>query len=133
MVLSHIAGALKRGQRNADALMVDQCTVKRVIPGTITPDDGSTSKPTEITVYTGKYRLTTYEPYESVINSAARPVVQQRYSAHFPVNVGPLFKIGDLIYPANSDRVLRIAGLLEKTYQTAQRLLVDENTNAEVT
>ena len=118
----------RRGQTAAAELMADSCIVKRVVT-VVDPVDYTTTE-TETEVYAGKYRLTTYEPYETVVTSAGRMVVQQRYQAHFPVGVGP-FAIGDLIYPADSDRVLRVAGLLEKTYQTAQRLLVDEETNRE--
>lgn len=122
------SAAIRAGQQAAERLMTDTCTVRRV-ESVVNPEDYTTTE-TETEVYTGKYRLTTYEPYETVVASAGRMVVQQRYQAHFPVGVGP-FAIGDLIYPADSDRVLRVAGLLEKTYQTAQRLLVDEETNRE--
>lgn len=119
--------AIRAGQQAAERLMISTCTVVR-IESVRDPDTYVTTQ-VETPVYAGKYRLTTYEPYETVIVSAGRTKVEQRYQAHFPVG-SAVFRIGDLIRPSGSDRTLRVAGLLEKTFQTAIRLLVDEDPTA---
>lgn len=118
------SAAVLAGQRAAECLMVDACTVVRVEK--VRDPETYVSREVETLVYAGKFRVTTYEPYETVIISAGRRQVEQRYQAHFPVGAAN-FEIGDLIRPTGTGRVLRVAGLLTKTFQTAIRLLVDED------
>ena len=85
-------------------------------------------------VYAGRAKIQTYEPYESERTSAGATVTTQRYHVHVPVDSGP-YEVGDLIKIVESPTMphlvgdeFRLAGLHEKTLQTAQRLLTDERT-----
>lgn len=115
--------------------MVDTCTITRAdpdAPWVPDPETGYDVPPPPATVYEGRCKVATYEPYEATPDVGGKTVVQQRYSIHVPVSAGP-FEVGDLVtitgsanLPATTGRTFRIAGLHEKTWQTAQRLLTDE-------
>lgn len=125
-----IPGAIRRGRAAAEKLMLDRVTITR-ITGEV---DDLTGEGGRSTVYAGRAKIQTYEPYESDRESAGSTVIIQRYSVHVPVNVGP-FEVGDLVHvdssvnPLLDGSTFRVAGPHEKTLQTAQRLLVDELTN----
>lgn len=125
--------ALLAGRAAAERLMV--ATVR------ITRTDRSTRDPltglgTPTTVYEGRAKVQTYEPHEVGRDSAGSTQIVQRYHVHVPVDSGP-FEVGDLVHILTSplmphavgDR-FRVAGLHEKSLQTAQRLLVDEFVNS---
>lgn len=124
--------ALPRMQARAEALMVDACTISRIaFPG----DVGDDGRPIvdEALKYAGACKVATYEPHEQIRESAGTTQVIQRYSVHVPTDAGP-FEVGDVVritasagLPSTLGRTFRIEGLLEKTWQTAQRLLVDEH------
>lgn len=125
-----LAQALAAGRREAEALMLDSCTIRRVVD-VLTDADGNDIAVYE-SVYAGRCKVQTYEPYERSPESGGRTVVVQRYSVHVPVGAGP-FLPGDVITITASrfathavGATYRVAGLHEKTFQTAQRLLVDE-------
>lgn len=122
--------ALLAGRRAAEHLMVDACLVERVM-GEEAIDEEGRIVVGRVTVYSGRCRVQTYEPYETARESAGATVIQQRYSVHVPVTAGP-FRPGDLVTITGGSSsavgsLYRIAGIHEKTFQTAQRLLVDEN------
>lgn len=126
----NVRAALMAGRRRAESLMVDRCVIERNV-GTDIDDEGRET-PTWASVYEGRCKVQTYEPYESERESARAHVVQQRYSVHVPVSAGP-FRPGDRVTITAAAVAFhavgakyRVAGLHEKTFQTAQRLLVDE-------
>lgn len=96
--------------------------------------DRLTGRPGQRLIYRGRGKVQTYEPYEQERTAAGATVVTQRYQVHVPCSAGP-FEVGDLIEIVNSPGmpqlegdVFRLAGLHEKSLQTAQRLLTDERT-----
>ena len=118
----------------AEQEMADECTITRTDPDApwVPGPDGYDVPPQPATVYEGRCKVATYEPYEATPDVGGKTVVQQRYSVHVPVSAGP-FEVGDVVtitasaqLPATTGRTFRVAGLHEKTWQTAQRLLVDE-------
>ena len=120
--------ALESGRRAAEALMTAKVRITRQ-SGEV---DELTGLAAQVTVYEGRAKVQTYEPYESERTVAGATVVTQRYQVHVPVTAG-LFEVGDLIEIVESPRmphlvgdVFRLAGLHEKSHQTAQRLLTDE-------
>lgn len=116
-----VSMAVRSGRRAAEKLMVDNCRITRTGEPTIGPD--GREHISETTVYEGKCKVQTYEPYEQTPNTAGHTAVVQRYSVHAPYGAGP-FEVGDKV--TVTGREFRVAGLHEKTYQTAIRLLVDE-------
>jgi len=115
--------------------MVDTCTITRPdpdAPWVENPETGYEEPPPGDEVYAGRCKVTSFQPYESDREAGGATVTTQRYFVHVPVTAGP-FEIGDLVTitsganePTTIGRKFRVAGLHEKTWQTAQRLLVDE-------
>lgn len=122
--------ALLAGQRAAERLMTDSCTVSRVVT-VVDPVEYTTSEQ-EVEVWAGRCKVTTYEPDAIDLVSAGRPVTTQEYRLHVPNGAGP-FRVGDLAVVAGYPHVFRIDGLLLKTFQTAQRLKVTVQSNQEAT
>jgi len=128
---------LAEGRAEAEAIMLDACTITRVTgePGPIDPETGLRDPAPTMTVYSGKCKVQTFEPNESARESGDHTFIQQRYHLHLPIGVGPV-KVGDTatIISAAADaqlvgRSYRIAGVHHKSLGTAQRLLVDEITD----
>lgn len=123
--------ALRAGRKAAERLMVDAVQIARV--STDLDEWGNAAPPA--VVYEGKAKVQTFEPYESQRESGGASVIQQRYSVHVPWDAGP-FRVGDVVTvtaAALSAHAVgaeyRVAGLHEKSLQTSQRLLVDEDVN----
>lgn len=112
--------AVLAGQRAAEREMCDEVVISR-IEQVRQPD--YTTVEVETSVYVGKCKLQTYEPDAIVYSSGGRPVTTQEYRLHVPVGVGP-FKIGDVARIEGHVEPFRIDGLIEKSFQTAQRLKV---------
>lgn len=131
--MSAVAAVL-RGRRRAEALMVDECTIRRTTgdPGPLDPETGEREPAESTTVYYGACKVQTYEPHESKPDSAGHVYTVQRYHIHVPIAAGPM-AIDDRIEitaskiaPHLVGRTYRVAGLHHKSLTTAQRLLVDE-------
>ena len=123
-------GITRRAQRRTQAHAIETLRVDRVI-GT-TSDEYGNAVPELLAppVYVGPGKIQTYEPHESQYEVAGGTAVEQRYSIHIPVNEGP-FQVGDFITritEGKPERVFRVAGTHDKTYQSMQRLLCDEQT-----
>ena len=133
MIHDAIAATLPELQAHAESLMVDTATITRHVDGwVIDPETGYEVPAPPLTVYEGKAKVASYQPYETAPDVGGQTVVTQRYYVHVPVTAGP-FEVGDLVTitasanaPSTTGRTFRVAGLHEKTWQTAQRLLVDE-------
>ena len=117
-------------RRRAERLLKGEVRVTRLS----TEVDELTGRGLRTVVYEGRGKIHTYEPYESERTSAGATVTTQRYQVHVPVDSGP-YEVGDLIKIVESPTMphlvgdeFRLAGLHEKTLQTAQRLLTDERT-----
>lgn len=133
MLGDYISSALPELQAHAESMMVDACRITRLVDAwTTDPATGRDVPAPPAVIYEGKCKVTSYQPYETTPEVGGMTEVLQRYYVHVPVTAGP-FEIGDLITitagandPTTLDRTFRVAGLHEKTWQTAQRLLVDE-------
>lgn len=126
-----IISALPEMRAAAESLMVDTLRIERVSAVGVEDGQGGITYPTFI-VYEGKGKIQTYEPYEQTPVVGGATFVKQRYSAHIPWDAGE-FEPGDVVqlvasrFPVSAaGRKYRVAGVHEKTLQTAQRLLVDE-------
>lgn len=126
---------LAAARREAEALMLDTCRADRVARVDDDDDIGdATVVYVDPPVYEGRCKVQTYEPHERVVNIGGASRVLQRYRLDVPWNAGP-FRVGDLITITAalsasavhaSESRYRVAGLHEKTLQSAQRLLVEE-------
>lgn len=110
--------SIKAGQRAAELAMRDTCVITRQTKVLV----GDREEFLASTVYEGKCKLQTFEPYEQTPETVAHSATVQRYSLHVPVSASIM--VGDLA--AVGHRRFRVAGLHDKTFQTARRLLVDE-------
>lgn len=119
--------AIRRGQREAERLMKDKAVITRT--GEWIRDEKGFETPTTITVWEGKCKIQTYEPYEQVGESAGTTVVSQRYQVQIPVSARGV-QVGDVIEVKGYPHDFRVAGLHNKTFQTAQRLLCDVMSSA---
>lgn len=139
--------AILHGQALAEELMTTPCVFTRPFPDEWVedPETGYDVPAPPGLVYEGLCKVATYEAHERAADVGGATLVVQRYYVHVPVGAGP-FMIGDVcqvlrpgtVIPAgttlyensiilgDSFRNFRVAGLHEKTWQTAQRLLVDE-------
>ncbi len=115
----------------AESLMVDTFLIERVSTVGVEDGRGGITYP-KVTVYEGKGKIQTFEPYGQTPNVGGATFVKQRYYAHIPWDAGE-FEPGDVVklvasrFPVSAvGRKYRVAGVHEKTLQTAQRLLVDE-------
>jgi len=123
-------GVTKRAQRRTEGMAIEDLRVDRVIGTTSDEYGNAVPELLDPPPYEGPGKVQTYEPHESTPESAGATAVMQRYSVHIPVGEGP-FRVGDfatVITPGKPERVLRVAGTHEKTYQSMQRLLCDEQT-----
>lgn len=118
--------ALRRGQRNAESLMVDHVVVTRVVE---TKDAAGYEVDDERPVWSGPCKVQSYEPDSVLYVSAGRPVETQEHRLHVPVDAGP-FQMGDIAAVEGYPRRFRISGLFEKTFATAQRLKIQAIANA---
>lgn len=134
-LLDEIRDALPEFQAEAESLMVDTCVITWLDPDaawTVDPETGLDVPPAPVTVYEGPCKVQTWEPYEQSPEVGGQTYVRQRYFVHVPVSAGP-FEVGAVVeiteatnLPSTLNRRFRVAGLHEKTWQTAQRLIVDE-------
>lgn len=114
--------AMRAGRQAAERLMVNQCTITRIVRGV---DGDGLDTVTEEQVYAGRCKVQSVAAQESDLVSAGAPLVVDRLRVDVPVGAGP-FAVGDLVQVEGRSRRLRVVGLLEKTFQTAQRLPVEE-------
>lgn len=125
--------AILSGRREAEKLMIDRAIV-RAAP-TRGPLDPVTGKHTEIPGelrYDGRFKIQTYEAYETKPGFGDHVAAVQRYRLDFPAT-GPKILEDDRVtvtearmMPSTVGRTYRIAAPFGKTFATAQRTLADE-------
>lgn len=111
-------------RRRALALMTDSCTITRKRIARV----GERDETVQEVVYEGRCKVQTYEAYENNPLSGGHTYTVQRYRLHLPLDAGPVM-VGDVARVDRMPRPLRIAGEMDKTHLTTQRLPVDIITN----
>jgi hypothetical protein len=125
MIGHDVEAVLPELQEQAESLMVTACTVARPTGVTSDPETGmdvETSEP----VFDGLCKVQSSDNQARAVETALGTVTVQQLEVHLPVRAGP-FRKGDVVnVPGRRFRVLAVP---TKTWQTAQRLPVEE-TNA---
>ncbi len=120
-------GAIARGRRLAERLMVDTCVVQRVI-GETTDDETGVVEPVLETVYSGRCKLQNQTQYETGSVAGGHLSVEQRSLVHFPVGSfqskhGDLCTFTASVAPGVSGQKFRLQGETPyRTFETAYRV-----------
>lgn len=129
MLGDDIADVLPELQAQAESMMRDRCHIKRITGVTPDPVTGADVE-TYADVYTGICKV--QDSGGLAVQDEELPgstAILLRPQVHIPVDAGPV-KVGDVVdIIDDADLVLRtfrVAGLHKKTWQTAQRLPVEE-------
>lgn len=123
-----------KGRKAAEALMVDTCRVERVTGRTTDPDTGEVVTTVEV-VYDGPGKLQTQNPYPSEPNAGERVWTLAQTEVHLPmdtsgdVGTDDVVTVSSALDTASVGRTFRVRSAIRKTFQTANRLLVEEVTN----
>lgn len=118
-------------QRAAERLMVDTCTI-RYTTGFTTNAEGIDSPTYGSPVYSGKCRVQTKIARVQEANAAEHQFTLQRSELHLPVSAGPV-KVNAVVQITSSavaphlvGKIYRVAGTQPKTFESAQRVHVEE-------
>lgn len=127
------AEALAAGRVAAEALMVDSCIVDRPGPSVMDPLSGKV-QPSYSPVYSGPCKVQQTLAQSSSPEAGGAVFTVQSARLDLPVGVGPV-AVGDrvrmVVASSNPDlvgNVYRVKELFEKSWQTAQRVRVEELT-----
>lgn len=124
---------IARGQRAAEALMTDTCTLRRPTGETELDEETGQVVPTYDTIYEGRCKV---QMSGSTFSSSAQEIggtvvtVTSRY-VHLPLSA-PEAKVNDEVLmntslgPQLPGKVFRVVSPFAKTYPTARRLEVQE-------
>lgn len=103
--------------------MVDTCTIDRPT-GTDTDDEGRVVDTyLDPPPYVGKCKVQRGRSAGETPEVASSSPTIQPYEIHVPVNTGP-FEVGDKV--SVGPRAFTVTATLDKTFQSAQRLMVKE-------
>jgi len=123
--------AVLAGRREAEALMVDACTVSRPGDPTTDPETGNVT-PSSTLVYTGPCKVQQTISQASNPNAGGHAFTVQDSRVDFPVAAGPLL-VNDVVImrvsvldPQLVGREMRVVELFHKSFATAQRTRVTE-------
>ena len=123
--------ALLDGRREAEALMVDACTIDR--PGEVVtdPETGNVTNST-VPVYAGKCKVQSKNSATATPDSAGATFIIVSRQVHIPANAAEVLD-GDVVTitasPLNTFTVgkqYRVEGFTPDTFETAARLPVKE-------
>lgn len=129
MIADDIAKALPEMQAQAESMMITPCRIIRPTGVTAHPVTGA-DIPTSTTVFVGGCKVQTSQPQPRLGESAAAAVTTQSLQVHVPVSSGP-YRTNDVVEILDAPdgqvvRTLRIEAPHWKSWQTAQRLPVEE-------
>ena len=113
-----------QAQAAAQRLMLDQCTVTRRSAELVEDPETGREDYASQTVYEGPCKVQTYEAYEQTPEGAGHTYTVQRYRVDVPASAGP-FTTGDVITVTGYRHEFLVAGEMDKTHMSAQRLPVD--------
>ncbi|KRD36811.1 hypothetical protein ASE27_10165 [Oerskovia sp. Root918] len=120
-------GAIARGRRMAERLMVDTCLVQRVVGETTNEETGAV-EPLLETVYSGPCKLQNQSQYEMGAEAGGHMSVEQRSLVHFPVGSfqvrhGDLCTFTASVAPGVAGQKYRLQGETPyRTFETAYRV-----------
>jgi len=128
-----IESLLMDGRIAAEALMVDSCRIER--PGEVVTDpDSGVVSPSHELVYEGRCKVQQTLAQSTDAEAGGAVFTVQGSRLDIPVGAGPV-RTGDRVRmlsgvhnPALAGNVYRIVELFEKSWQTAQRVRVEELT-----
>lgn len=129
--MSSVLWLVRQGRRQAEALMLDACTIRPVTGLTTNPD--ATVSPTYGTaVYTGKCKVQNQRAFPSNPDAGEHQFTTTPNELHLPVTAvvatGQLVEITAAVDPVNVGRKFRIRSTDRKSLQTALRCQVEEVT-----
>lgn len=123
----------RRGQRAAERLMVDTCTIRPITGETTDPTTGTVTPTGGAAVYEGKCKIQQQRlRYPSNPDAAGHNWTIGPTEIHIPVSgtggvaTGQVCEITASADPENVGRKMRVRIGDRKTHQTAIRLLVEE-------
>jgi len=123
--------AVLAGRREAEALMVDACTVSRPGDPVTDPDTGEVT-PSSTPVYSGPCKVQQTISQASTPSAGGHQFTVQDSRVDFPVSAGPLM-VDDVVTvtasvldPQLAGSVFRVVELFHKSFATAQRTRVSE-------
>lgn len=123
---------LRRGRRDAERPMLDTCVIDR--PGESVTDPDGIVTPSYTPVYAGRCKVQLTASQAASPESAGAVFNVQRSRLDLPVGVGPIAS-GDRVRivtamsnPALVGNTYRVTELFEKSWQTAQRIPIEELT-----
>lgn len=102
--------------------MTSHCVITRQDP-TPTEEGGRRTWRTTV-VYEGPCKVQTYEAYETAAEAGGHTYITQRYRLDIPARA-PALAVGDVAKVNSFPRPFRVAGELDKTHLTAQRVPVE--------
>lgn len=121
-------------QRAAERLMVDSCII-RYATGVTTDAEGVDTPAYGDPVYAGKCRVQTKIARVQEPTAGEHQFTLQRSELHVPVTAGP-FNVNavveitaSVVAPHLVGKVYRVAGVQPKTFESAQRLHIEEVLN----
>lgn len=127
------ADALLAGRREAEALMIDACSVTRPGESITDPDTGEVT-PSSTPVYSGPCKVQQTISQASNPTAGSHAFTVQDSRVDFPVSAGPLM-VDDVVTVTSSvldpqlvGSVFRVVELFHKSMATAQRTRVEEVT-----
>lgn len=133
MIGHDIAAALPELRAQAESMMITPCRISRTGTVTANPDTGADVIIPGAKVYAGGCKVQAREGQPQPAESGTATVIAQSLEVHVPASSGP-YRKGDLVEildrpdgaAAVVERRFRVEGLHRKTWQTAQRLQVEE-------
>lgn len=129
------ADALRAGRREAEALMVDACVIRRGGATVIDPDTGNVTDGVGATVYTGMCKVQSKDAATASPDAGGHSFVTVSRQVHIPAN-GADVRDDDVVEVTASafntftvGKRYRVEGFTPDTYDTAARLPVKEMTS----
>ncbi len=132
--MSVAARLVRRGQRQAEALMIDACTIRPITGHTTDPNTAVVTPTLGAPVYSGRCKIQTQKPFPSTPDAGEHLWTVGPLYLHLPIIGSEQVKTGHEVLitasldPANVGRIFRIKSGDRKTYATAFRPLVEEVT-----
>lgn len=127
-----VTTAVKQAQKAAERMMVDTCVISRPSDGPPIrdPETGESHPPPPIEVYDGRCKVQVSSASSTIITGNA-PAIVQKLELHIPVSASTP-EIGDKVTltdtpgkPERTGQKFTVAAILDKTFQSAQRLQVE--------